>query len=491
MSHDDGIGDSHENLNDSSIIQADQSPPINNLQSIDTMRSISRYNLRNRIYQPNRMNLITAGIAAHEGRVVKVGDVPGAYLNSPMKMKVLMLIDKVNVDILIKIDPTYEQFRRPDGCIVVVLKKALYGCVESANLWHEHLSKTLNTNGFTINPYDDCIFNKIMKSGNQCTICVYVDDLMVTSKLESDVDEAFSYLAEVYGPITITSGDKQSYLGMMFDFSIQGKVSISMSGYIEEILSYTKVRASDKAITPATAKLFDIDEKSRLLNETDKFGFHSMVAKLLYMAKRVRPDILLAISFLTTRVSSPNEQDLNKLTRVVHYLNDTKDLGLTLEVKDHIKVLAYIDASHGVHQNFKGHTGGIISIGQGAVHAKSSKQKLNSKSSTETELIGLSDYLSQVLWVRNFLLAQGYTKMEPSIIFQDNKSAITMANKGKHIGESTRHIDNIRYFFIKHYLDSKDVNIEYLPTESMIADILTKPLQGSLFKTLRAKLLNL
>eukprot|EP01038_Epipyxis_sp_PR26KG_P018799 gene18799-26602_t len=254
----------------------------------------------------------------------------------------------------------------------------------------------------------------------------------------------------------------------MFDFGTQGKVNISMSGgYIEEILLYTKVRASDRAITPATAKLFDIDEKSSLLNETDKFGFHSM--------------------FLTTRVSSPNEQDLTKLTRVIHYLNDTKHLGLTLQVQDHIKVLAYVDASHGTHSSkFQGAYGTIF--GQGAVHAKSSKQKLNSKSSTETELIvGLSDYLSQVLWIRKFLHAQGYnTKLEPAIIFQDNnKSTITMANKGKHIDESTRHIDIIRYFFVKHYLDSNEVNIKYLPTELMIADILTKPLQGSLFKTLR------
>jgi hypothetical protein len=186
---------------------------------------------------------------------------------------------------------------------------------------------------------------------------------------------------------------------------------------------------------------------------------------------------------------------------VIYYLNDTRELGLTLEVKDHIKVLAYIDASHGAHPNFKGHTGGLISLGHGAVHAKSSKQKLNSKSSTETtELIGLSDYLSQVLWVRNFLRAQGYDELKPAVIFQDNKSTIiTMANRrrDKHIIESIiRHIDNIRYFFIKHFLESKEVNIEYLPTaeSSMIADILTKPLQeGSLlFKTLlRAKLLNL
>ena len=432
-----------------------------------------------------------AAIAAAEERVVKVGDVPGAYLNSPMKKTVLMHIESVHAGILTKINPNFGNHRRPDGSIIVRLKKALYGCVESANLWYEHLSNTLVSNGFIVNPYDDCIFNKSMDSGNQCTVCVYVDDLMVTSKIDADVDEVFEYLSKAYGPITISSGTKLSYLGMNFDFGVPGKVKISMSGYVDEILDYVKIRPNEKASTPATSKLFEIDDNSPLLNEMDKNGFHSMVAKLLYMAKRVRPDMLLAVSFLTTRVSGPNEQDLTKLTRLLFYLNDTKDLGLVLEVTNGIKVLAYIDASHGSHPNFKGHTGGIISLGHGAVHAKSSKQKLNSKSSTETELIGLSDYLSQVLWIRNFLVAQGYNTLEPAIIFQDNISAMTMASKGKHIGETTRHI-NIRYFFIKHYLESKkEVVLEYLPTESMIADIMTKPLQGALFKSLRAKLLNL
>jgi hypothetical protein len=313
---------------------------------------------------------------------------------------------------------------------------------------------------------------------------------MVTSKNESDVDEVFSYLTKAYGPMTITTGHKQSYLGMTFDFGVPGKVTISMSGYVDEILAFHQVPEKAKASSPASAKLFDIDDDSPNLREKDKIGFHSLVAKLLYMAKRVRPDILLAISFLTTRVSCPTEQDLDKLTRVLFYLNDTRHLALTLEVDRELKVLAYIDASHGIHSNFKGHTGGIISIGRGAVHAKSSKQKINSKSSTETELIGLSDYLSQVIWFQNFLEAQGYISLEPATIFQDNKSAITMAHKGKHTGESTRHI-NIRFYFIKHYLDNATVKLEYLPTERMIADILTKPLQGALFRDLRAKLLNL
>jgi hypothetical protein len=64
-----------------------------------------------------------------------------------------------------------------------------------------------------------------------------------------------------------------------------------------------------------------------------------------------------------------------------------------------------------------------------------------------------------------------------------------MAEKGRSTSDKTRHI-NIRYFFVKHYMDSDELKIEYLPTEEMVADVLTKPLQGDLFRRMRNKLLN-
>jgi hypothetical protein len=137
----------------------------------------------------------------------------------------------------------------------------------------------------------------------------------------------------------------------------------------------------------------------------------------------------------------------------------------------------------------KGHTGGVIFAGEGAVYCKSSKQKLVTKSSTEAELVGLSEGLSQVLWTRNFLEAQGY-KQSAATIFQDNKSAIILADKGKTSSQRTRHI-SIKYFFIKDRIDSGEVKVEYKATEEMIADLFTKPLQGQLFAKFRGAVMNI
>ena len=136
----------------------------------------------------------------------------------------------------------------------------------------------------------------------------------------------------------------------------------------------------------------------------------------------------------------------------------------------------------------KSHTGAAISLGNGIVNAKASKQKVVSKSSTEAELIGLSDSASQVIWTRDFLIGQGY-QMDAATIFQDNMSTMAMVKRGQSNSERSRHI-NIRYFFVKDRVEQGDVKIEYKPTGEMIADILTKPLQGSLFARLRDLLLN-
>ena len=56
-----------------------------------------------------------------------------------------------------------------------------------------------------------------------------------------------------------------------------------------------------------------------------------------------------------------------------------------------------MDASHAVHKDVKGHAGGLLTIGSGGIINKSMKQKLNSKSSNESELIGGYDILPDYL----------------------------------------------------------------------------------------------
>jgi hypothetical protein len=340
--------------------------------------------------------------------------------------------------------------------------------------------------GFVKNPQDICVFNKIC-NGNQVTVCVYVDDLLLTSVNVTALEATLSFLTDKYRDVKYHRGELHSYLGMSFKFDVPRVVSITMEGMVKDILREYEV--TGKASSPATANLFIINGESPLLDPGRANEFHSRVAKLAYLSRKVRPDLTTLCAFLSTRVTRCTEEDWMKLERGLKYLNDSTELGITLQAVEPLTITAYVDAAYGVHADGKSHSGASISLGAGAVHVKSSKQKIVSRSSTEAELIAVTDATSQIIWTRNFLSEQGYD-MHEAIINQDNRSTIAMAERGRSTSERTRHID-IRHFFIKDRIESGEVKLEYLPTEEMIADILTKPLQGALFRKLRSKLMNL
>ncbi|CAJ1963133.1 unnamed protein product [Cylindrotheca closterium] len=140
-----------------------------------------------------------------------------------------------------------------------------------------------------------------------------------------------------------------------------------------------------------------------------------------------------------------------------------------------------IDASFAVHPDFKSHTGGTLSFGGCAAQVMSKKQKLNSRSSTEAELIAVDDVVTMILlWTKLFMEWQGYP-IEKNILYQDNKSAILLEENGRKITGKRSQAINIRYFFITDQVEKGNVKIEYCPTDDMIADFMTIPLQGEKF----------
>jgi hypothetical protein len=423
---------------------------------------------------------ITAAIDAAEERFHATADIEGAFPHADMVGVWYVKVKKPIADILIKIDPRYAEFRLPDGDIILQLLKALYGCIESARLFYENISKVLLNFGFVKNVYDPCVFNKIMYE-KQCTVTIHVDDLKISCVDSRGVDDVLNELKCVYGNINVHKEDVFDYLGMEFDYSKRGVVKISMKDMVEEVLDEIPVTKISR--TPAAQHLRQIDETSKLLESEKKEKFHSMVAKLLYMAKRARPDILTAVQFLTTRVLNPTEQDWSKLERIVQYLKGTKDLVMHLSANKDMVTNLYIDASHACYPDMMSHTGVWDTLGRGTIIAQSVKQKLVTTSSCAAELVGTSDGIPIGLRVKNLIEGQGY-ETGPVILHQDNQSAIILEINGRSNSGRTRHL-NIRYFFIKDQIDSGEVKVVYTKSEDMVADFFSKPLQGELFEKFR------
>ena len=150
----------------------------------------------------------------------------------------------------------------------------------------------------------------------------------------------------------------------------------------------------------------------------------------------------------------------------------------------------WVDASFATHPNCRSHTGATLSFGKGSVYSMSTKQKLNTRSSTEAELVGINDVVSMILWTRLFLEAQGY-HVTDNVLHQDNESTIKLAKNGRRSSSKlTRHIE-VRYYFITNHIARDRVQVSYCPTGDMLADYFSKPLQGSLFRKFRNLILNI
>ena len=196
------------------------------------------------------------------------------------------------------------------------------------------------------------------------------------------------------------------------------------------------------------------------------------------------------ISVLTSRVRNPNHQDLEKLVRCCKYLNSTKEIYLKLKQNDMNVLKIYVDAAYGVHDDCRSHSGLVAKFGQGSALFASRKQRLNTRSSTEAELVAVDDFIGMVLWTNNFLEAQGYG-IGKNILYQDNRSAMLLEENGRaSAGKRSKHL-NVRYFFVKDVIDAGKLDVAHSPTEEMIGDFMTKPLQGSKFKEFRISLLGM
>ena len=153
-----------------------------------------------------------------------------------------------------------------------------------------------------------------------------------------------------------------------------------------------------------------------------------------------------------------------------------------------------VDASFAVHKDMRSHTGAVLTMGQGALMSMSIKQKINTKSSTEAELVGVDDAMNFVEWIQLFVEQQIKTINTDSVltslgndvvIEQDNTSTIQLENNGQASStKRTRHI-NIRYFYVTSKIKDGSMRVIYHPTKQMVSDYLTKPLQGCLFRTHR------
>ena len=180
-----------------------------------------------------------------------------------------------------------------------------------------------------------------------------------------------------------------------------------------------------------------------------------------------------------------------KLVWMMKFQNQTVEDWLTLQSDGTRTLKWYVDAASAVHPDFKSHTGGILTMGKGAITSTSQKQGLNTRSSTKAKIIAADDMAGPMVWTQILLEKQGY-HLEDNILYQDNQSVMLLISNGhRSAGRWSQHL-NIWLFFVM--LDQKEkwhISIRFCSTDLMIGNYMTKSLHCWKFTQFQQEIMNL
>eukprot|EP01034_Spumella_vulgaris_P025234 gene25234-31665_t len=410
--------------------------------------------------------LIVLTIAMREGWLRTNIDVGNAYLEAA-RLKALYM--------WLPIDWT--QGRK----IKVRLARNLYGLKDAGLLWYLVIDRILQKEGYKRSVFDPCVYHK---AGS--ILALFVDDLAITGNRASEVKRIKAAIASQVKKLK-DMGQLSKFIGIEMEQDGDHLVLTQLETSNAYINEYVRQGKSVKHVPiSALHQLDKFDEE----DTAEWTPIWDIVGKIRYMADRTRHDLQYVASKLGTKSSMAPPTYQKAAMDVMSYLRGTKDLALRLGGRDKIiKLFAYADASFVAGDDSRSQLGYCMFLNRdsGAVVARSIKDKTVSLSSTESEIKALCEAIKEIIWIRGLLAELGYPQLEPTVVYQDNQSSIRLSER---IGSEarTRHIVN-RLNFIRQEIEHGTVQLEYIPTGDMVADILTGPRDRGLFEYLRSILL--
>lgn len=217
--------------------------------------------------------------------------------------------------------------------------------------------------------------------------------------------------------------------------------------------------------------------------------YQQAIGSLMWISTISRPDITTAVHIAARFSTKPAKRHWSFVQRILRYLRGTSHFGLKFTKGDGLKLLAYSDADYAGDRDTRKSTSGVlIFIGSNLVHWKSSLQPCISLSTLESEYIAAALCAQTILWARRFLseLNIGFDLSVATTLNMDNQAAISFS-KDHNLSNRTKHID-VRYHFIRDHIQKRAIAPTFCPTDSNLADLLTKALPTPRFITLRDSL---
>jgi Reverse transcriptase (RNA-dependent DNA polymerase)/GAG-pre-integrase domain len=351
---------------------------------------------------------------------------------------------------------------------ILILNKALFGLRKSPILWQKLLTKALQDIGFKPIPHETCCLTY-----DGITIFFYVDDIVLAFRNDQKV-KALGLIDQLQRRFKLSGGEElQWFLGIeVIRDRKQKLIWLSQSAYIDKIANLADTKQSDK--TPmAREELLPYEQRAPydVINRYQK-----KVGSLLYAAVTTRADIAFAVSRLSRFMTNPAPEHHAAADRVLLYLKRYRDLGLQFGGGDDFLVAS--DASFADNTvDRKSSQAYAMQLFGGLIGWRANKQETVTTSTTEAELLALSQATKEGIYVSR-LLQELTVKLDDHRIrlLCDNVQTIRLVNDDiARLQTKLRHVD-IHNHWLRQEVQRQSIIVQYTPSEQMIADGLTKAL---------------
>ena len=380
---------------------------------------------------------------------------------------------------------------QPEGCIdkdkpdmVCKLNKSLYGLKQSARCWNLEIDRFLKNSGYKQGTAGLCIYTKMEgRSKSFIVLALYVDDILLASNDTELLTAEKQKLSQRFEMEDL--GVAKFCLGMSIKRDRSNRtLCVSQKSYLEDVLR----RFGMYDCKPVSTPLEPNRVYKKLTDEEEAFNvkeYQAAIGSLNYAMIATRPDIASSVEMLSQFMSNPSKDHWQGIKRILRYIKGTIDYSLTFSTNNtDLKLCGYADADWANDTETRKSTSGyLFQLAGSTISWRSQRQSVVALSTTEAEYISLSSATQEAIWLRRLMGDLGLDAFEPTVMFEDNQSAICLAkNPSNH--SRAKHVD-IKYHFIREAIEKKEIELRYCPTDEMVADVLTKGIPRQKFEQLR------
>lgn len=353
----------------------------------------------------------------------------------------------------------------------------------------QKLHKSMETEGFERSTADHSLYTRKLPTG-RVIVSIHADDMAVAGTSTAEIDKARKDLTAHFG--LIDEGPIRWQLGIAIERDRPARtIHPSQESYISQVIERYKLEEAYPVCTPMDPHVTLTRETSPKATEEQlkmsNIPYREAVGSLMYLAVSTPPDIAYAEQRLARCNDNPGPAHRTAAQRVIKYPKGTKEHKLTLGGKETIELTGFMDSDWASDTDDRKSTGGyVFTPRSGAISWRSKRHEIVSSSSTEAEYISADRAAKETVWLRELLKNLEHEQESASTIYCDNLGAIALTKNPAYHARS-KHID-VNHHPIREKVEDMTVELKYIPTTEMTADVLTKGLPGPKHKELTTRM---